>query len=111
VALGLLGRKYALTCDHLVGARVVLEDGRIVDCDAKGEPELFWALRGACGGQLGVVTSLLFDSVPESVTTRFELRWFGGTVKTIIAAWQRWAPVAPDGVTGNSPSSPNVASC
>jgi FAD/FMN-containing dehydrogenase len=53
----------------------VLADGRIVDCDADREPELFWALRGAGGGQFGVVTSLTFDTVPEPTTTRFQLRW------------------------------------
>jgi hypothetical protein len=70
VALGLLGRKYALTCDHLVGARVVLEDGRIVDCDAKGEPDLFWALRGAGGGQLKFKTRDLqrIHGLAEQVT-------------------------------------------
>ena len=63
--LGLLGRRHGLTCDALVGAQVVLADGRRVDCDADQEPELFWALRGAGGGQFGVVTSLVFATVPE----------------------------------------------
>ena len=48
--LGLLGRRHGLTCDALVGAQVVLADGRRVDCDADQEPELFWALRGAAAG-------------------------------------------------------------
>jgi FAD/FMN-containing dehydrogenase len=74
----------------------VLADGRIVECDAQHEPELFWALRGAGGGQFGVVTWLIFDTVPEPMTTRFELRWSGAPVETIVAAWQRWAPDAPD---------------
>lgn len=65
--IGLLGRKHGLTCDRLVGARVVLADGGIVDCDPDREPELFWALRGAGGDQFGVVTSLIFDTVPEAM--------------------------------------------
>ena len=99
--IGLLGRKHGLTCDRLVGARVVLADGRIVDCDADREPELFWALRGAGGGQFGVVTSLIFDTVPEPMTTRFELRWSRAPAEEMVAAWQRWAPAAPDEVTAN----------
>ena len=99
--IGLLGRRWGLTCDRLVSARVVLADGRVVDCDEGGEPELFWALRGAGGGQFGVVTSLTFETVPEPVTTRFELRWPGAVAAEVVAAWQQWAPYAPDKVTAN----------
>lgn len=96
--IGLLGREHGLTCDRLVGARVVLADGSVVDCDADREPELFWALRGAGGGQFGVVTSLRFDTVAEPLTTRVEARWpLGDTV----AAWQVWAPDAPGELTVN----------
>jgi FAD/FMN-containing dehydrogenase len=97
--IGLLGRTYGLTCDRLTGARVVLADGRTVDCDADHEPDLFWALRGAGGGQFGVVTSLRFATVPEPVTTRFERSWSGPAVTRVIAAWQDWAPDAPDDIT------------
>jgi FAD/FMN-containing dehydrogenase len=99
--LGILGRKYGLTCDRLLGAQVVLTDGRIVDCDADHEPELFWALRGAGGGQFGVVTSLAFDTVPEPDTTRFELTWPAADAPAVIAAWQDWAPDAPDDLSAN----------
>jgi FAD/FMN-containing dehydrogenase len=97
--IGLLGRAYGLTCDRLIGARVVLADGRVVDCDADHEPDLFWALRGAGGGQFGVVTALRFDTIPEPLTTRFELRWSGSGIARLIEAWQNWAPDAPDDVT------------
>ena len=101
--IGLLGRKYGLTCDHLVGAQVVLCDGSVVDCDHDREPDLFWALRGAGGGQFGVVTSLRFDTVAEPVTTRIEARWpdSDAALRELVAAWQVWAPGAPDELTVN----------
>jgi FAD/FMN-containing dehydrogenase len=99
--IGLLGRRYGLTCDSLVGAQVVLADGRCVDCDADREPELFWALRGAGGGQFGVVTALVFATVPDARATRFELHWPAGSATAVAAAWQEWAPDAPDDITAN----------
>jgi FAD/FMN-containing dehydrogenase len=99
--LGLLGRAHGLTCDALVSAGVVLADGRVVQCDTHREPELFWALRGAGGGQFGVVTSLVFDTVPEPRANYFELSWPDAAAAAVIAAWQSWAPDAPDEITAN----------
>jgi hypothetical protein len=99
--LGLLGRLHGLTCDALLSAQVVLADGRVVDCDLDREPELFWALRGAGGGQFGVVTSLVFATVAEPRATRFELRWPEAAAVDAVTGWQRWASAAPDDVTAN----------
>lgn len=99
--IGLLGRRYGLTSDRLVGARVVLADGSVVDCDEDREPGLFWALRGAGGGQFGVVTTLRYETVPEPALTRIEATWSGADPTGLVAAWQDWAPDAPDGVTVN----------
>ena len=99
--IGLLGRKYGLTCDRLVGAQIVLPDGSVVECDHDREPDLFWGLRGAGGGQFGVVTSLRFDTVPEPMTARIEAHWPDIALEELVSAWQAWAPDAPDELTVN----------
>ena len=99
--LGLLGRRYGLTCDRLVAATVVLADGNVLTCDAERESDLFWALRGAGGGQFGVVTSLVFNAVPSPTATRFKLTWPRSRAAEVISAWQSWAPDAPDELTAS----------
>jgi FAD/FMN-containing dehydrogenase len=99
--IGLLGRRHGLTCDRLLGAQVALPDGRVVDCDSDHEPDLFWGLRGAGGGQFGVVTSLRFDTVPEPMTSRIEAHWTDVALGELVDAWQAWAPDAPDELTVN----------
>jgi FAD/FMN-containing dehydrogenase len=114
--LGILGRKYGLTCDQLVSARVVLADGRVLDCDEHHDEALLWALRGAGGGHFGVVTSLVFTTVPALASTCFHLVWSPVHAAAVIDAWQSWAPTAPDEmnaslrltVAGDAGSSPVV---
>jgi FAD/FMN-containing dehydrogenase len=108
---GPLGRRHGLTCDRLVGARVVCGDGRVVDCDAHREPDLFWALRGG-GAGMGVVTTLLFRPVPAPPTTVFRLTWPAEDAAAVVATWPRWAPGAPDELTATlhvaAPADPDL---
>ena len=99
--LGVLGRTYGLTSDQLVEAEVVLADGRVVVCDEHREPDLFWALRGAGGGQFGIVTRFAFRTVPARELTCFTLAWPWSRVVEAIEAWQAWAPDAPDAVAAS----------
>jgi FAD/FMN-containing dehydrogenase len=94
--LGILGRTYGVTSDHLLAAQLVLADGRVLDCDHHHQEELFWALRGAGAGNFGVVTSLVFRPVPAPAATNFHLVWPPARAAAVIAAWQAWAPLAPD---------------
>lgn len=56
--LGTLG----LTCDHLVGADLLMPDGRVVRAEEPDHSEALWALRG--GGGAGVALALRFRTVP-----------------------------------------------
>jgi hypothetical protein len=94
--LGIMGRAHGLTSDHLIGAQVVLRDGRILETDEHHEPELLWALRGAGGSRLGVVTSLTFRTLPAPAATSFLCTWPHAVALAVIEAWQEWAPGAPD---------------
>jgi FAD/FMN-containing dehydrogenase len=95
--LGILGRRHGLTCDQLVAAQVVLADGRAVEA----EDDLLWALRGAGGGQFGVVTRFEFRTVRAPRTTALDLVWDRRHAADAIAAWQEWGPDAPDDVAAS----------
>ncbi|MEU7972724.1 BBE domain-containing protein [Micromonospora sp. NPDC049089] len=56
---GPLCGRFGLALDNLLGAEVVLADGRRVTADSRHDAELYWALRGG-GGNLGIVTELRF---------------------------------------------------
>jgi FAD/FMN-containing dehydrogenase len=94
--LGVLGRTHGLTSDRLLGARIVLADGQVVDCDSRHHADLFWALRGAGGGNFGVVTSLTFAGVPAPHVTTFHYVWAHEQAARVVDVWQRWSPDAPD---------------
>jgi FAD/FMN-containing dehydrogenase len=99
--IGVVDRRYGLTCDRMLSAEVVLASGDVVRCDAKREPDLYWALRGGGGGTFGVVTSFTFATHATRPVGLFTYRWDWPHAAAVLAAWQRWAPGAPDELWSN----------
>jgi len=96
---GMTGRRYGLASDRLDAVRLVLADGRIVTCDDTRHPDLFWALRGGGNGNLGIVTDFDFVPYPSHEPTVFQIFFPWSTAADVVAAWQEWAPTAPDDLT------------
>ncbi|MEQ0562942.1 FAD-dependent oxidoreductase [Amycolatopsis sp. NEAU-NG30] len=115
--IGVLARKYGLTCDHLTSAHVVTADGRLLTASADSEPDLFWALRGGGGGNFGIVTEFTFDTDPAPNLTVFSLRFPPGSAADVLAAWQQWIAAMPPELwanlvlSGGSPVQCRVGGC
>ncbi len=99
--LGVVDRRFGLTCDNLLGATVVLASGHVVVCSATEEPDLFWALRGGGGGNFGVVTEFTFQVHPIGSLGLFTLVWPWTQAAQVISAWQRWAPNGSNDIWSN----------
>ncbi|GAA1534562.1 FAD-binding oxidoreductase [Actinomadura kijaniata] len=96
--IGPLTRAYGLTCDVLESVRIVTPDGRVRECDARREPDLFWACRGGGGGNFGVATSFAFRTHGAEDLTEFTVRWPWSRAADAVRGWQEWAPAAPEGI-------------
>ena len=96
---GLAGRRFGLTSDNLLAARIVTADGRVRHADADTNEDLFWACRGGGGGNFGIVTALTLRTHRAPGGAWFSVSWPWSQAEEALAAWQRFAPEAPPALT------------
>jgi FAD/FMN-containing dehydrogenase len=96
---GLAGRRFGLTSDNLVAARVVTADGRVRHVDAHTNEDLYWACRGGGGGNFGIVTAFTLKTHRAPGAAWFSVSWPWSQAEEALAAWQRFAPEAPPALT------------
>jgi FAD/FMN-containing dehydrogenase len=86
---GLLARQFGLTCDQLVGMRLIDAEGKVHVCE--GDHALLKACRGGGNGNFGVVTQLVFRT--QKTPTHLHHRRFKASdltpakVKNLLETW------------------------
>jgi FAD/FMN-containing dehydrogenase len=94
--IGFLSRKLGTTSDNLLSLQLVTADGKVRTCSPAENADLYWASRGGGGGNFGIATQYTFRTSPVSTVSTFTAEWRWSQAKAVIAAWQAWAPHAPD---------------
>lgn len=93
--LGVHTRAFGLTCDRIQSLGVITADGVARNVSATSDPDLFWALRGGGGGNLGIVTSFKLITIPATKLGFFRLTWPESRAADVVRGWQKFAVAAP----------------
>jgi FAD/FMN-containing dehydrogenase len=99
--IGVVGRRYGLTCDQIQSVELVTADSRLLTASADSEPDLYWACRGGGGGNFGIATSFDFSAHPIPALALFDLHFPWGAAADLLGAWQTWIAEAPDELWAN----------
>jgi hypothetical protein len=91
---GWLTRRFGLSCDNVEGFTLVTADSSVVHCDAKENPDLFWALRGG-GGNFGVVTEFEVKLHPLTGVVLAEGLTPEAGIRPLLEFWRDFMAEAP----------------
>ena len=88
--IGLSCRYFGLVIDNLLEIKIVNDNGVLLTVNRHVNSELFWALRGAGGGNFGVVTSYIFRIYKVDKISVIQLRWNATSRENFLYLWQCW---------------------
>ncbi|MGC4938307.1 FAD-binding protein [Kribbella sp. DT2] len=93
--LGIHTRTYGPTSDRVLSMQVVTADGMVRTASPTQNADLYWALRGGGGGNLGIVTSFRLATIGAGKLGFFRLTWPESQAAAVLKGWQRFAKEAP----------------
>ncbi|KAJ3038248.1 hypothetical protein HDV00_000845 [Rhizophlyctis rosea] len=92
---GVVGRKYGMLSDNIKSIRFVSAASDLLTVNQDTNSDLFWALRGAGGGNFGIVTSFKFKTfAPPSEVTTFAYTWDAKDYQQVMSAYMTYAATA-----------------
>ncbi|OZB95529.1 FAD-binding oxidoreductase [Paenibacillus sp. XY044] len=101
--IGLLSRKYGLTCDNLKQVKMVVASGRrgakTIVVNEQTHSDLLWASRGGGGGNFGIAAEYTFRVRPIQNVSIYSITWKWRDLEKVLPAWQRWAPAVTNRLT------------
>ncbi|HML36232.1 MAG TPA: FAD-binding oxidoreductase [Bacillota bacterium] len=91
---GLSCRYFGLGCDSIEEITLVNYEGQIIKANSRYNEDLFWACRGAGGGNFGIIISITFKLPPPiQNVTLIEIDYLHSdaqTQKLFLQTWQTW---------------------
>ncbi|NRR03909.1 FAD-binding oxidoreductase [Brevibacillus sp. RS1.1] len=101
--IGLLSRKYGLTCDSLKQVKMAVASGRrgakTIIANKKKHSDLLWASQGGGGGNFGIATDFTFRVHPIQDVSIYSITWKWRDLEKVFPTWQRWAPSVTNRLT------------
>lgn len=100
---GLSCRMFGLGCDSLLEIKMVNFEGKVLTANRMCNTDLFWAQRGAGGGNFGVITSMTFKLPPRvNRVTLIEIDYLQVNSREqvqFLQTWQHWLTSADNRMT------------
>ena len=94
-------RKVGMSIDNIIGASMVLADGRYVHVSEKENQDLFWAIKGG-GGNFGVITSFEFKLYELGPEVMFAACMYPRSeAEKVMKFWIEYTRDLPDEVTSD----------
>src|SRR5215831_10968589 len=100
--LSFVSRSYGLSIDNLVSIEIVTPDGKLrkisAESKSKEEQDLWWACRGAGGGNFGIAVAfeLRVHKPPTATMLCGQIRYPAAAAQDVLGFYNEWIETVPD---------------